>query len=399
MRGSKTGASNLARAALVLGLIAGCTPETPTPTPAQSVPAVTPSISASSGRQIAWEPVTRLGRMLDMVHGGLGWIAVEECRPGTCDLAATVWFSSTLATWQTIELPQSGDILPVAVSVNSDGYLVAAYDTDEVGNRTDVFLQVWRSSDGRSWERVGERRLGVCEADDCPSVHGVGLAPNGAIVVGAVIQDDEDVGPSLVSDDGLAWRETTIATSSMGIDFDEIRVQGIEATPTDLFLSGWACTGSSCVMTVWSTTDGDFWAEEQSFGSAVSQLSIASDGVRRVAAMTTCPTGSACTTDVWTGLYSTVWTNVAPALDLASPEVVWTGDAFVLVGVRGDQAAGDRRFVSYVSVDGSTWTEVPNDGLGAPGNCGRTWLAGGSGALVFGVPDCAVWKGQVESAR
>jgi hypothetical protein len=85
-----------------------------------------------------------------------------------------------------------------------------------------------------------------------------------------------------------------------------------------------------------------------------------------------------------------------PALDLTQAEVVWTGDAYVLVGVRGDQLRADERFAGYVSPDGITWTEVRTDALGAPGDCGYGWLAGGAGAVMFGLPACAVWKGTVQ---
>jgi hypothetical protein len=93
---------------------------------------------------------------------------------------------------------------------------------------------------------------------------------------------------------------------------------------------------------------------------------------------------------VWTGVRSTAWTRVASALDLAEPELVWTGDAFVLIGVR------DLAFVNYVSSDGLSWTEVTSAALGGPDGCGRPWLAGEPGAVMFGVPGCAVWKGVLQ---
>ena len=387
------GASKLARAALLLGLIGGCSPQPSTPPPAtQAVPNATPSASAVSGLEIAWEPYLRLGGMVDMVHGSDGWVALGECDSGICDTEATLWHSADLEAWETISLPQSGDILPISISANTDRYLVAAYDYDDVGGHDDAFLQVWRSTDGRLWERVGELRLGACNIEDCPGVRGVGLAPNGSVVVGAVIQDDDDAGKAWFSDYGDTWREMTIATFSNGVELERIVVHGVEPTASDLFLVGSAC-GDSCAMTVWSTTDGEHWAEEQSFGRDVDDLSIAADGGQRVAAVTKCQASSDCTTDVWTGVRSTAWINVLPAIDLADPEVVWTGDTFILVGVR------DERFASYVSADGLSWTEVPSDALGGPGTCSGTWLAGAAREVMFGVPECALWKGSVQQAR
>ena len=395
MRGTTMGASNLVRAAVAAGLLAGCSPQPSTqPPPSQAAPNATPSAPAVTGRSVAWQPFVRLGDMLDMVHGDVGWVALKECPPGSCDVSATIWHSTDLETWATIDLPQSGDIVPISLSANDNDYLVAAYDYDPVGQYGDAFLQVWRSSTGRFWDRDGELRLGACNADHCPGVRGVGLAPNGAIVVGAVIQNEanEDLaGPSYVSTDGVTWRETTIATFSSGNELDRIIIQGIESTPDDLFVVGRACSGT-CAMTVWSTTDGVYWLEEQVLETDAEHLSFASDGVHRVAAATMCTNSTDCATDVWTGARSTAWTNVAPSLDVAVPEVAWTGDGFVLVGVRNEE------FVTYVSPDGSTWTEVPSDALAGLGSCERGWLAGGAGTVMFGVPDCAVWKGIVQPA-
>jgi hypothetical protein len=395
MRDRTVRPSNLARAALVLALTGGCSPQPTTPPTTQAAPTASPSASVAAELEVTWEPFVRLGDMLDMVHGRRGWVALKDCPRGSCDLAATVWHSADLDTWATIELPQSGDILPISVSANALDYLVAAYDFDDVGAHEDEFLQVWRSSSGRFWDRVGELRLGACGSDHCPGVRGVGLAQNGAIVVGAVIPNEDDdkvAGQSYVSMDGVTWRETTIATFSNGNELDRIVVQAVESTPTDLFVVGQACS-STCSMTVWSTTDGVYWLEEQGFGTGVDRLAFASDGDHRVAAVTKCPTSSQCTTDVWTGPRSAVWTNVAPALDLAEPEVTWTGEGFVLIGVRGLD------FAAYVSRDGSTWTDVPSDVLNGLVACDSRWLAGGDGTAMFGVPDCAVWRGNVEEAR
>jgi hypothetical protein len=383
----------LVRAALVVGLIAGCSPPPATinPPSTQGGP-TTPPASAGSGAAIAWEPYLRLGGMVDMVHGSGGWVALGECERGSCTTTATVWHSPDLEAWETIALPQSGDIQPISLAVNSEGYFLAAYDYDDVGGHDDAFLQVWRSSDGRLWERFGELRLGSCSGNDCPRVRGVGRAESRAIVVGAVVPEGDDAGQAYVSHDGENWSEMTIATFSNGVELDRIVVHEVEQTPADLFLVGEACS-DTCALTVWSTTDGEHWAEEQSFGSDADDLSIAADGGQRVVAVTTCSTSSDCTTDVWTGVRSTAWTNVLPDLDLADPEVVWTDNVFVLIGVR------DERFAAYVSADGLSWSEVPGDALGARGTCGDTWLAGGAGTVMFGVPGCALLQGTVQQAR
>jgi len=411
MRGTTTAASNLARAALVLGLIGGCSappadslPASASPTaPAstETAPTSTAGPSAAAGLEITWQPIVNPGEWARMVYGAQGWVGLEACHPdGFCDEAATVWHSADLATWETIELPRSGDVIPVSLAANSDGYLVAATDFDEVGEDGATFLQVWRSPDGRAWERVGELPLGSCYPHDCPGVTYAGLAPNGAIVATRTFEDVDEYGQTYVTDDGVTWRETTIATSSRGNELDKIMVNGVRSTPTDLFLSGSGCRGNvhPCETIMWSTTDRVNWVEEQAFGD-VDGVSVASDGIQRVATVKTCQTATECTTDVWTGLRGTSWTNVLPVLDLDYASVGWTGDAWVLGGDRGNQLAGDRRFVAYVSADASTWTTVPSDMLGGPGECGGGVFDGGPGFVVVAVPDCSLWKGIVQPAR
>ena len=393
--------SNLARAASVVALLSGCTPAptTPVPTIGQSTTAApsVPPPSTAAGPQVAWARFAQLDEMVDMVHGESGWVALAACELGSCTTSTTVWRSEDLGVWEAIQLPRSGDLDPISVSANSDGYVVAAYDYDRAGGALIAFIQVWRSFDGRSWDRVGELRLGTCQGQDCPRVRGVGLAPDGAIVVGAVSEGEDDTKPtrSFVSDDGLTWRETTIATATEGLKISEVVVQGATSTPTNLFLFGFACTSSgACRLTVWSSIDGERWVTEQDFGRDGDRVRLASDGTQRVATVTGCRTlvPLDCTTDVWAGAGSTAWTKVAAALDLAVPEIAWTGEAFVLVGER------DGRYVTYVSEDGTTWTETPSTALGERNNCRDEWLAGGPGAVMYGVPACGIWKGTIQTA-
>jgi hypothetical protein len=400
--GAPVGLWNFARLALVLGLIAGCTPQpstlpaassVPTPTPTEAPDTVTPS--RSGGLDLSWQPFERVGDILDMAHGGAGWVALADCGVVLCSPGVWIFFSPDLEVWDTIDLPRSDKVEPISVSANSDGYLVAAYAYADVGEYGTASLQLWRSTDGRSWEHAGKLDLGTCNIEDCPRVRGVGLAPTGAIAVGdARDGDDHPIDQSRVSEDGATWRSTTIADYSTGVELERVVLQGMESTPTDLFVFGHACGGlapATCTTTVWSTIDGHYWAEEQSFNQNAGRLVIASNGVERVAGVTACASAFPvdCATDVWTGLNRRAWTNVAPGLDIAAHAVAWSGDAFVLIGER------DGRFATYASPDGAAWSEVPSE-LGGPGGCGPVWLAGGTRTVTFGVPCGSIWMGTVE---
>ena len=405
MRGAVTNASKLARAGLLLVLVGACTPQ-PTPAPpsvsasshaasADLPSSAAPSPTFATELDVLWEPLVRPGAMAGIVYGIRGWVALQDCGETSCS-AAGVWHSTDLIGWEDIALPRSGDVIPISLSANSDGYLVSASDYDDVGEYGETFTQVWRSSDARSWERVGEMRSGECNIAGCPHPTGVGLAPNGSIFVGAIEPREGPLSDPFLSEDGVRWRDAMVADYSQGDELDHVYVESVMSTPTDLLLIGQACTTKSCRgdrVTIWGSVDGAYWVEEQSFESGA-RVSIASDGARRVATVSDCepPTYPLeCTTDVWTGLPSRVWTNVAPGLDLASPHVVWTGDAYVIVGNRLEESVG------YVSRDGSTWTEISDVPNG--GQCGLPWIVGGAGVAVLGTGQCAMWKGVVQPAR
>lgn len=397
--------SRLARAGVALVLVAGCSPQPTAAPPSDVLPTRTeglatkgPSPSAAAGLGIAWETFPRLQDMGLVVHGPAGWLVLRDCGESLCPVVSG-WHSEDLEAWEAIELPRSGDVTQLYAAASNAGYIVSATDYDDVGRYGEGFLQVWRSSDARAWERVGERPLGACNIAGCPVALPVGLAPNGRMYGGAASPRDGPEGPAHVSDDGVHWQDATIPRSWMGVGVDEIVGRYSVSTPAELFVPGLACNGQGaqrlCAGHLWSTTDAGTWVEEQSFplpgGDGVL---IDADGVQRVAAVVNCVSGSfpeECTTDLWTGAMGREWTAVATALDVTASGLQATGDDFVLVGER------DGRFVSYISPDGASWTEVSSDTLGAMGECGRGSLAGGAGNLLF-TTRCGAWRGTVQPA-
>jgi hypothetical protein len=397
-----SGTSNLARTALALMLVAGCSPRPITlppstilPTPTQAVPAPIPLASAAVGLNVGWTTFPRLPDMNRMVHGPAGWIVLRGCREYLCP-ELTGWHSHDLDVWEEIALPMSGDVIPISLSANGDSYLVSASDYDDVGEYGETFTQVWRSSDGRTWQRVGEMLSGECNIAGCPHPTGVGLAPNGSIFVGAIEPRDGDPTGPFLSEDGVRWGDTVVAEALVANEF--VHIESVQSTPTDLFVLGDVCRhqgdGLTCTTSVWSTADGEQWVEEHSFGGEKDRGAIATDGAIRVGALLNCDYGTfplECTTEVWSGLRGMPWAIVAPDLDVAASDVAWTGEAFVLVGVR------DGRFVTYVSRDGSSWEGVETDALGGMGDCGAGGLTAGAGRVVF-LTSCGAWRGRVQPA-
>ena len=127
----------------------------------------TAAVWRSSDGAASWSLVTSpalsAGRMLGVAAGGPGIVAVGELVAQT---GAAAWFSADGSDWQASSGPglQNYGLQMVMTAVNRDGSgLVAAGWRSDAGNGSAVVL---RSSDGRTWVRLGQE----------PSFSGAGLS-------------------------------------------------------------------------------------------------------------------------------------------------------------------------------------------------------------------------------
>lgn len=350
----------------------------PTQVPATTLPGPTVGVT--------WERLAvfrEMGFAFDAVWGGEGWVGAGDCWWTCDDGAATAWFSNDATKWFAEALPRANDVVVEEVASNADGYVISAMDYD-IGDVQEAFLQVWLSPNGRDWARVGELPLGSCLAG-CPFVRGLGLAPSGAIVVGSVAYEDQPRSGPFVSDDGTDW--TLLPPSAFGTDF--LDVIHVESTPSAVFVLAFPCVG--CALGVWTSTNGRDWTDAGEIDAPrAASASLAVDGDRRVATIMNCPGTRSCEMQAWTSRAGGPWTLTLDAPDIHMAEVASAGGAFVLVGLRPET------YIPFTSADGSMWVELGANGLGSDDDCGVTWLAGGSGNVILGDPDCSIWLGTVQ---
>jgi hypothetical protein len=274
-----------------------------------------------------------------------------------------------------------------AVAYGAAGYLVLSYETDPGAPESDpdsgLRRQLWTSPDGETWDRIGGRKLDGC------CLFGLALAPSGAILIGWGDGDYERGRGPYVSDDGREW--TLLKPTAFGVD--SLYVEHIQSTASGVALAGWPCVPGHCDARVWTSTDGVTW--DQVAGEVPGDANvraIATDGRRRVAALTRCP-GYSCPTDLWVSDGDGPWTLGLELPGVDNITVAFTGSAFVAIG------AGDHGFVQMASVDGSTWTELANDGLPTfrdyDEDCVPGWVAARHDTVLMGSADCWYWRGTV----
>ena len=117
----------------------------------------TAAVWRSSNGGATWSPVIgpalAAGRMLGVVAGGPGIVAVGELQAQT---GAAAWFSADGSNGQASTGPglQNYGLQMVMTAVGRDdsGFVAAGWRTD-AGNGSAV---VWRSSDGRTWVRLAQ---------------------------------------------------------------------------------------------------------------------------------------------------------------------------------------------------------------------------------------------------
>ena len=286
-----------------------------------------------------------------------GGYSHEPCRSTetgegpACDLSPMAWVTDDGVTWRRSEPwtvpagadePQGGTEASVAWAVPGGWEAARIYWTGEATNPLDV----WRSTDGASWERA--TTLGASAYD---AGHGVAVAEDGTRVRWDSQLADGSQGRLRVSTDGVAWTElATFPGTDLGIT-------GV-APPIDGGRPTWVVAGtevhwddgggiSSTVPVIWASDDLSSWTA----------VDVGVPGEPRATI---------------TGL-------------------AWTEDRLVVVG--STQAGDASEGLAWVSPDGRTWTLLadrqavglvaagPSGFIGLPepgwGGDMATWLLGG----------------------
>lgn len=288
--------------------------------------------------------------------------------------------------WLRVNDPDLEDVREFTAVTEVDGRLVA------VGEGISGGMPILTSTDGIDWEPAdtpGDAWLGD-----------VIRGGPGAIAVGKTLSQE---GALWTSPDGLAWTpvndpDGAIAGSDASIP------DAPDAVINDVTVGGpgfIAVGGRGGAPAVWTSTDGLRWtpadALDGAFDEGVWIGSITVGGPGFVAV------GAVAGGNVWTSVDGTEWSRVPhdPAVfrgeSYGSMSIVFAGGPG-LVAVGGESAAADEslgerfRTVLWTSVDGQTWTRLPEEQHGLDGYARRV-VDTGSEFIAVGSRrgDAAIW--------
>jgi hypothetical protein len=136
-------------------------------------------------------------RLVDVVHGGPGWLAV-----GGTGSRSLVLMSGDASTWQPVPGGRafSGDLVPSAAAANGTAYVV-------VGTETSTTAAAWSSADLKNWTRSGSAgKSDLNGGDVAPKwMSDVAATPSGFVAVGGQTKNKMSQPALWTSPDGKRW--------------------------------------------------------------------------------------------------------------------------------------------------------------------------------------------------
>jgi hypothetical protein len=355
-------------------------------------------------------------RMLSVTAGGPGLVAVGREETGA-DVDGAVWTSVDGLTW--LRVPDEAGVLggtgdQLMESVVAGGPGLVAVGRENLGDGFDG--AVWTSVDGLAWLRVADE-AGVLGGTGGQLMESVVAGGPGLVAVG--LEESATGFDALVwtSVDGLTWLRVPDDLAAFGGNADQT-MNSVTVGGPGLVAVGWEESAIGFDGAVWTSVDGFTWSrvpdEGAVFGGAGDQLmeSVAAGGPGLVAVGWDGSGGELRSPTV--GLDAAVWTSVDGLTWSRVPddEAVLGGEGFqqllsVTVGGPGVVAVGrdesgttDFDAAVWSSVDGLTWSRVPHDEavLGGVGfQHMRSVTVGGPGLVAVGLElgragaDAAVW--------
>jgi hypothetical protein len=398
--------------------------------------------------------------MASVTVGGPGLVAVGSSGVGgaleTDNSDAAVWISDDGVTWSPVShigsaLGGQGDQGMTSVTVGGPGLVAVGSDrsksvVDGVSVWSRLRAAVWTSVDGLTWSRVphDDAVFGLAGAQEMTSVTvgGPGLVAVGSqslladtVPSGndprAPVPEEGDLDAAVwVSVDGITWSRVPHDESIFGGSGHQA-MTSVTAGGPGLVAVGTDGLDNTVDAAVWTSVDGVTWSrvpdDAAVLGGENSQhmASVVAGGPGLVAVgfdgvlgedlphvhWTSTFLGEAA---VWTSVDGTTWSRVSDdaavfggASSQQMSSVTAGGPGLVAVGTDGSDS--DLRSAVWTSVDGITWSRVPDDetvfgGASTAGPHGAemtgvtTWRAvllavGRVDACCFdtGASDAAVW--------
>lgn len=377
---------------------------------ANSVPLTTASQAATPSDATTWSRIPHdeavfggpdSQGMVDVIGVGTGFVAVGH---DTGD--AAVWTSANAAIWSRVPHDQAvfgGERTEWIASITATGSGLVA--VGEAVGEVHANAVVWTSVDGTSWSRVAHDEDVFGDA----LMSSVTVGGPGLVAVGSTwAEGDGDVDAVVwTSVDGTSWSRLTHDERVFGGPSNQM-MNDITVGGPGFVAVGYDGTHTwdnpNGVAAVWTSPDGMAWSriphDESVFGSG--GFGFGSDNTAMVSVTTGGPGlvavgyGFRCR-HVWTSVDGLTWSRVPEDVPGACNSVMRS----VIAQDSGLVAVGHGA-ASWTSVDGITWIQVPYD-QATPGNDGQRMASltvGEKGIVAVGVVeidvvgengDAAVW--------
>lgn len=283
---------------------------------------------------------------------------------GSVTCQADVWRSSDGLTWEAAPNDgtlDAGDVVNVSrpsgmldLAIGPRGLVAGGSISGDAGRRATV----WISPDGRSWESI------ALDHDGAGQVAAVVAGPTTLVAVGSVRSDEGVAAAVWVSADGMSWEPATDLDGAQVGPFDGDD-QGT-AGPFDVlwfdghFVAvGAECSSlDSCRLATWSSSpDGRSWTRITKVGDPGRLKSVAQVGARLVAVGDEGGTEGGGAGAIWTSIDGADWV----AADIRTEvEAIGHLNAIVAVGA-GAIAGGEGHTLR--SADGLSWNRSDRDDL------------------------------------
>ena len=380
----------------------GATTTGVTAAPTTTVPDTTTTTSAALPVGTAWARVpddpgvfaAQSGgtdaAMRSVVQGGPGLVAVGYEEIGG-EWDGAVWTSADGLNWTRVPASPAlgGPLDQDMVQVVAGGPGLVAIGGEYSG--TDWNGAVWTSGDGVNWSRLPDdaATFGGPGNQDVTSV--VASGP-GLVAVGLDMSSGNSDAAVWTSGDGLTW--TRVSDPALGGEGDQVMESVAVAGPGLVAVGSDMTPDGQYRVAVWTSFDGLTWTrvphDDAVFGGTGwrSMYVVAGWGQGVIAAGFEDLSGTDTDAAVWTSPDGVTWTRLADPGVFGGAGGQWAGGAVgfasgaVLVG--GEENDAGERAVVWATLDGVTWTRIPDDtGLfSAPGWAELSQVAVGGPGLV-----------------
>ncbi len=303
------------------------------------------------------------------------------------DVATTPTFAPSSSGWSRVPYDEAvfGGAGMGSVTIGGPG-LVAVGSVELEGDGSSAV--VWTSVDGITWSRVADDEA-VFGGPRSIGMESVTAGGPGLVAVGSADPHDSEDGLVWTSVDGMSWSRVPDEEAIFGGPGEQW-IGGVTAGGPGVVAVGWELVGFGADAAVWTSVDGISWSrvpdEEGVFGGpGYNGMAAVTAGGPGVVAVGSAQQDGGQSAAVWTSVDGLIWSRVPHDDAVFGTAGLWMygvtvgGPGLVAVGNDGEGGAA-----VWTSVNGLTWSRVPVDEAVFGGAGMSSVFVGGPGLVAVG---------------